>query len=319
MYEKAILRAKRTERHALFNKGGQTMKKSGMDSAVAPPSNIFVPAGDHYSLDAVQALVASRRAQGEAWEMPDHLSECALCLEAYELLLADLPQVPEKSRYRFIELRTEQNHLAVISWKRWIGKAAAIILLLGLGALILMNLSSPALKPAIAKGRVVSPVGHPLVAGQVLPVNDMVLAEEPTDLRCADGSRIHLDSKTQFRFYGGLMSRSIIELWEGSIECDIQPQKNQRFVVRTSLGEVRVIGTRFSVTSRQEQVTIFNNNQGTGEKATGATSRIATVVVRVKEGKVLVMNFQERVVLEAGQAATLRENQPLIDVTEFSL
>jgi len=89
----------------------------------------------------------------------------------------------------------------------------------------------------------------------------------------------------------------------------------QQFVVRTALGDVVVVGTRFSVTCRPEDVVVYESAPG----ATATQTRkdvVQAMRVTVFEGVVRVKRAGEQANVTANHTAVIRGNEPGIDVAE---
>jgi len=167
----------------------------------------------------------------------------------------------------------------------------------------------------IAEGSVsFADTSRPVPVDVRIPANRVLISTSQVLVRRADGSDLFIAPHSQFELPANASDATVV-LKEGEIDFAVTHQSRlRRFRVRTPLGEIIVVGTKFRVTSRCEQVTIFTNESKT-EIPSGETNRLATVRIHVTEGRVLVRNRYQEAAVPAGTTALLRENQPMIDLT----
>lgn len=80
-----------------------------------------------------------------------------------------------------------------------------------------------------------------------------VLAEEPLTVHLADGSAVHLEAGSRLEIDPG-EPRSV---WlDGRAYFGISHQPDHPFVVRSAAGQTRVLGTRFELTARGDELTV---------------------------------------------------------------
>jgi hypothetical protein len=256
--------------------------------------------------------VSARKTQGELWEMPDHLAECPLCLEVYDVILSGEDQVPKAVARRLLH-RVRPFRLGGF-WKSFVLKAAVFLFVLG-AVFFWMNGRRAQQPMLVVEGSVVyDDTTHPVPLDVKLPPHRSLVSTTPVRVRCDDGSDLMIAPQTRFELPIHY-AEATVSLKEGEIDFSVTHQPGaRRFRVQTPLGDIIVVGTRFRVTSRYEQVTLFKNESKT-EVPSGETTRLATVRVHVTEGKVLVRNRYQEAEVPAGTTALLRENQPMIDLT----
>ncbi|MEG5262843.1 FecR domain-containing protein [Pseudomonas sp. JDS28PS106] len=73
--------------------------------------------------------------------------------------------------------------------------------------------------------------------------------QTPSPVTLADGTRLILAAESNLQVSYGLTQRSVF-LVHGNVYFDVAHERLRRFVIRTRLGEVEVIGTAFSVSDR---------------------------------------------------------------------
>lgn len=124
-----------------------------------------------------------------------------------------------------------------------------------------------------------SPEASSLLAGAVLETKSDSLS-----LKLLDRSSLTLDQKSRVEVLSSNPKGVRLHLKRGRLECDVKPQKGATFVVVADGVEVRVVGTRFSVTaergaeSHRVQVDV---QRGTVEVRTPSQSE----VVRLTAGR----------------------------------
>lgn len=275
-------------------------------------ANISTEASGHWSLEEIRRCVSVRKEQGEHWEMPPHLAECPLCLEVFDVILSGEDQVPKAVIRRLIH--HVHPPLQGSFWRSLILKAALFLCLLG--SVFFWITWQQSQKPMlIAEGSVLfADTSRPVPVDVRIPPNRVLISTSQVLVRRADGSDLFIAPHSQFELPANAADATVV-LKEGEIDFAVTHQSRmRRFRVRTPLGEIIVVGTKFRVTSRCEQVTIFKN-ESKAEIPSGETNRVATVRIHVTEGKVLVRNRYQEAAVPAGTTALLRENQPMIDLT----
>ncbi len=267
------------------------------------------PVDNHLTVESLRRCVSDRRKRGDRWEMPDHLSECPLCLAAYEVILNAEDQISPAVVRR---IRRSAGIAPSIGWSSgfWL-KAAVYALMVGVAILWMAQRHRP-LVARMETGVVVMDSGPsaPAIAAGI-PVRGLLRSQTVSRLRLSDGSEIRVQPGSRFEF--SATADAAVSLVEGEIEFEVAPQKwGRRFTVKTPLGDILVVGTRFRVTCRQESVTVFQNSPA-GAIPEGMDQRMWAALIRVEEGRVQVRNAHESVLLGAGETAILRERQPMIE------
>lgn len=277
----------------------------------------------HLQLAEVEAVVRDRDAQADGRLLLEHVAACPLCLEACEAVRAGIAPAPESAIARFVAMKLtreekwrEPEVAEASARSRWRIRVFALAAMVALAVAIgwyFVSLRSPA---TVERGAVQLADGSTLRAGASIPHDTEVHVTETTDAGFSDGSKVsvHPDSRVAFhRTYAG---ETTIELHSGELTAAVTPQTGgRRFQVRTPLGVVTVVGTKFTVTSRSDPVTVYQ--QG-GAQPSGVASKgeVHTVIVAVHEGKVLVKNPVEEVLVSAGKKAVMHDQPPKIDVSE---
>jgi hypothetical protein len=274
----------------------------------------------HYTLDELRGLVRQRTLgqfpgtpENPDGDMPEHLAVCSLCLDAYEVLLTGVPAVDPHSLSRFGEIGDpdfgQPRHYRFRRAARWAGLAIAAMLAISTVLGVQHYLDSTSAK--LHTGRLVyERNGRVVDAGDGIPRRDMLIAREDTQTRFKDGSVLDIAKDTRF-----LLNEShgdtTVELTRGAITASVTKRhRGKLFRIDTPLGRVTVVGTKFRVDAIDENVTRY---QAGG--AQPSREAVTSVRVEVFEGKVEVTNRYNRVKIEPGQIATLREG-PEIDIAE---
>ncbi len=266
---------------------------------------------NHFDLQAIMQLAETRSEQGDQWEMPEHLSKCTLCLEAYEATLVDLSPAVALSRYEHIfNERKPATAATSFNWSSNLFRiAAALVFLLAAGAGF-YHLSNKT-TAVFNSGDLIRETGKALTQGEAVPAGANLLAKESAVTGFADGSKVDINKDTRLSFGNALPGAATINLQEGSIKVSAAKQKQGRtFNVRTPFGEVVVIGTQFTVAYGKEEVVVYESNSGGQPRK----EMILTMNVNVLEGTVLMKNKHEKAFVKVGETATLRQNNPHIQV-----
>lgn len=272
---------------------------------------------NHLSLNELRQMLDQRVLLGENWEMPEHLLACPLCLEAFQCLQEGIPELTGSALARFNGLfkpattQTKPSR-AKIQWTARILKMAAAILLLAAGTMLVFSIARPVTR--LHSGTfVIEHKNQALTEKNVLPENTLLVAREETSAVFNDGATALFDPDSRVIINRSLAGDTIINLQQGRVDASVPKQKQDRhFIVQTPLGDVRVIGTRFSVTTESEKVMVYENS---GEPLAHAyDTRVSAVTVKVESGTVAVDNHFDQVKITAGQCATMREGQKLIEV-----
>jgi hypothetical protein len=268
----------------------------------------------HYTLDELRELVRQRTlGQLPGGELPEHLAVCALCLDAYEVLLAGVPAVAPSSLERFGEIGDPDfgrpKNYKLRRFARWGGLAVAALLVIT--TIFGVRLYLDGTSAQLHTGRLVRESnGRTVAVGDGIPRQIMLIAREDTRTGFKDGSALDITKDTRF-----LLNEShgdtTIELKQGAITASVTKRDNGKvFRIDTTLGNVRVVGTRFRVDAINEDVTRYQAGAAQPSQET-----VTSVRVEVFEGKVEVRNKYDRVSIEQGQIATLRD-APEIDISE---
>ena len=271
----------------------------------------------HYELSELEELAEARRTQAAQWEMPGHLACCPLCVESFEAILTGLPEVSQQALERWSELagstaRPDAGSMGPPrSGYHWFGLAAAILVAAGVAWFNLAGRSSPA---RLEHGTLTANNGQPITAGGPFPEGQIVLAHAKSHAVLQDGSELDIEQDSRLSVESTRQGQTVY-LEDGELLFSVVKQSGGKsFRVRSELGEIIVIGTRFSVSTSRENVTIYKADQPASQPQRVETLRTA-LTVRVLEGVVLVKNKQEQWRVRAGQTAVLRRGEPKIDIS----
>lgn len=290
-----------------------TLRRSGLFAAASGLGANSV----HLCLRELQDLQEQRVRLGSNWVMPEHLMVCPLCLEAFQCLQDGVPVLGTAAEARFAalfhpETRVKSLRRAYVHWAARILKAAAAILLLAAGAAVIWSATHPASR--LDSGTFVIARNNRELAGKDgLPANTLLTAQEEAGAIFGDGATARFAPGSRVVINRSLAGGATINLRQGRVDVAVPRQKPGRhFTVRTELGDVRVIGTRFRVSTESEQVKVYET--GGESQARAYNARITAVSVHVESGMVAVDNRYDTVMLAAGQSAIMREGQKLIEV-----
>ena len=295
----------------------EQLRKSSVFAEILNPDDAGKT--NHLTLNELRHLQRQLRRLGADWEMPEHLMACPLCLEAFQCLQEGLPELSEQARSRFEGLFDQETkpirmQTARVHWAKRILKMAAAILLLASGSMLMWTVSRPMAR--LDSGMLVIERGNRTLAEKAaLPKNTLLVARENTSAVFADGATAMFAPASRVMISRSLAGDTMIQLQQGQVEASVPRQKQGRhFVVQTPLGDVRVIGTRFRVSTESERVLVYENSGDAQARA--YSNRISAVTVQVESGVVAVDNHHDQVKITAGQCATMREGQKLIEVRE---
>lgn len=251
--------------------------------------------------------------------MPEHLSRCPLCLEAFQVLLEGVPAPSVTSIERFVEIGSDgENSSPKIvpfpsRWKTALRIAASVAVLFG--AIWIFNHLGGKTSARVSEGTVALENGKVLPRGAAIPGGVTVTATEPTSASLGDGSKVELSKDTKVSFRESFAGSTTVSLNTGQVVASVSKQEHgKQFVVKTPLGDVAVVGTRFSVTCQSEDVLVYQSTAGKGETQP-RKEVVRAVRVTVLEGIVRVKRRSEQVVLTVNQTAVLRESEPGIEVS----
>ncbi len=192
-------------------------------------------------------------------------------------------------------------------------KIAASVALL-LGAVWLFNHFGRTTPAHIREGALALTNGKILAAGEAIPGGVIVTTTLPTSADFADGSKVELGQETKLSFRESSGGTTTLTLNEGEVVASVAKQEGgKRFTVKTPLGEVTVVGTRFSVTCQKEEVTVCQSSPG--QEAQQRRDLVRAVRITVFEGVVRVRRLKEEALVDANQTAVLRENEPGIELS----
>lgn len=271
----------------------------------------------HYAYDELKDLAAARAATRGAWRMPMHLSTCAVCLEIFQVLSQPGEAVPPRVLERFLRQGpargqggSAHGRSRVIPFG-WRSLAASLFLsALGLGLYAFAGSSNPV---RVRDGELAVVQGGAVRTDSVLPRGQQLSAVRRSEARFADGSALVIEPQSLFSFSSSRNS-TLVNVDLGSLLFSVVKQApGHEFHVHTALGEIMVVGTRFSVTAHEDTVTIFHSNEA-GAHSSSAPGTSLVVEVKVFEGSVRVKNEFDEVLAIAGQTAVLRQAQPKIDI-----
>ncbi|MCE9592283.1 MAG: FecR family protein [Planctomycetes bacterium] len=210
--------------------------------------------------------------------------------------------------------------LLIIGWNAYNKPTGSTNAMLAEGGLVIDDgviTVDEALTPptAAAPGNKPSAV-KPIPVGQVLASGQRAIATKRTKLAFRDGSTLEIEGRSRIAVEEPVSGQVTVRLQAGAVTASVTKRKpGQTFGVFTPLGDVAVVGTRFSVACEGEDVEVFQNNPGlTAPHQSSATLRAVTVTVF--EGIVRVNNRRDTVQVRAGHTATLHEDPPTIDIAE---
>ena len=273
----------------------------------------------HLSLAELRTLVQRRRQDPDAWELPEHLSFCPICSDLFEALENEerLPSNPAISRYQrlFLPLRpsTKRYRIRAPGWYPVAAIAASLLIMAAGIYLLASGVSRTPGKILAGSGNLAAGADTALSAGADVPYRQDIVTETGVNLSLADGSRINAAPQSRFRLVTSWIGSSTLYLHHGEVNLSVTKQTLGRTLsVRTSLGEVCVIGTRFRVKTIDNHAMVYQQTAG-NNIINSYREQIQAVVVSVTEGVVKVRNARDEVLVPAGYSAIMRGDQPLID------
>jgi hypothetical protein len=275
--------------------------------------------GEHLSLADLEALAATRGRDPQGAGLPRHLTRCPTCLDLYEAVLGGVPAVSRESRGRFERLfasaaAARHGHRHASGWPIRRLLAAACVAALLTAGFQLRHVAIPnAPHPVGGSCRLAG--GAAIEPGRAVPARARLVVEAGTALRLDDGgTAVRAERESNVSFTRSLRGHPVFHVHEGEVHVTAARQQPGMSVhVRTALGDVTVIGTEFRVTVGSEPI-VIHEVRPDAPQAQAYEDRVATVAVAVTEGTVAVSTGRDRRLVSAGQAAFLRQGQPLIEV-----
>ncbi|MFC1462832.1 FecR domain-containing protein [Verrucomicrobiota bacterium] len=270
----------------------------------------------HLELPALRKLADKCRAGGMA-DMPAHLAACPICLDLFQCFLAGVPAVSDSTIARFENLAETPDRRSSIVWfpsaRILLRAAAAVALLLGAGVL-LKPLVFPG-PPVTTQGVFTLANGAAVAEGERVPARQPFTMSKGAELALDDGATsVRAEAESRMSFSRSLRGDPTFVVNDGDVRVTAAKQKRgSSIMVRTPLGDIRVIGTEFRVTLKREQVVVYENQpkQAEIEEHVG---EISAVIVAVREGVVSLRNRHEEVAVSAGHTAVIRQGQPRIEL-----
>jgi ferric-dicitrate binding protein FerR (iron transport regulator) len=282
-------------------------------------------------------LLAAARGQQAAldesaeWQPSEHLASCLLCFEAFEAILAESPAVSPATLDRYSEVFASADDLRDVlgairpdtrpdraSRFRRLGLGLGIAAVLVMGVMLAMRFYHGPTSAHNAVGLMVFDDGQAVPHDEPIPARKMMQAQESAQAFFSDGSRIEIAKDARLSIEESLAGDTTVNLARGTITARVAKQKpDHRFAVTTPLGEVIVVGTRFSVESHAEPVLIYQNDDGLpADRPVRREEKITAVTVKVFEGVVLVRNqHKQEARIPAGGTAVIRDGRAVIDVS----
>jgi len=272
---------------------------------------------EHLSLLELQRLATEHRRKDGEKDLPEHLAACPICLDLFQTLLEGTPVVSRNAMRRFENTPGAPRRWTRLRWfssRQVLLRAAALVaILLGAGVL-----ARPYVFPdpsVTGQGVLTLANGKVVAAGQAVPARRTVTMGPGAALALDDGgTAVRAETESEVSFSRSLRGNPQFVVHGGDVWVTAAKQKpGSAVVVRTPLGEIRVIGTKFRVTVEREKVLVHESKPERPGITKYATS-ISAVVVAVQEGIVSVRNRHEQASVSAGQTAVLRQNQLWIEV-----
>ena len=275
-----------------------------------------VPDNNHFSLADLRRLADERRACAGEWDLPVHLAGCPVCLDAFQVLLEGAPQAsPEllsRSEMLFASVIAIPKRAPRIVPMRVLAWAACFLILASATVFLRWYAGS---MPVLVKGNALVDGSDAVIAqGKNLFRYKHFMAGKDTTLEFSDGSVMELLSNARFAYSKSVLGSETVSLGQGSASFVIKRRKPaQPFKVATPIGEITVIGTRFTVVVATDKVRVFETSSAVSMHRT-YDDRVARVMVKVEEGTVGVSNHSQSIRVPAGQTAVIWRDKPWIQV-----
>lgn len=276
-------------------------------------------AHNHYEFPILQALARSRQREGPAYQLPDDLLACPQCTEALLVVLEQLSPAQHPGSENVVRrsksvLHEHHGILPLLSWReRLLAATAAAVLALAIGLLVLSPSRAPRQGRSgrsgptqIVTGTFRTVSGKAITDGKLLPNGELLHAQGENLIRFGDGSELHVEADTALSCRVEPAGAIRIDLRTGAVVADVTPRDTkQPFVVKTALGRVQVVGTRFSVACDGDDVVLVNHQKDGRVLAEGTRILPRRMSVRVYEGVVKLLTAKDEIPLAAGDSATL--------------
>lgn len=271
----------------------------------------------HLSLAELRTLVQCRRQAPDTWELPEHLATCPLCLELFEALEDEGPPLRQQalSRYQLLQpISSIEPRRTIVPWLYPLAIAAGLVIMMAGIYLLMSGIGRVPVNVLDGSGNLAAGGGAVLSTGAGVPARQEIVTETGMNLALADGSRITVAPQSRFRLVTPWIGSSTLYLSRGEVNLSVTKQTLGRTLsVRTPLGEVFVVGTRFRVKTIANDALVYQQTAGQGT-IRSYRENVQSVVVSVTEGVVKVRNAHDEVRVCAGYSAVLRGDQPLIDL-----
>ncbi len=272
---------------------------------------------NHLDLSALQRLANEHRGNAGEKEIPEHLATCPICLDLFQSILDGVPVVDRSAMQRFENIPGYSQRQTDSWWhssrRIFLSAAAGVIILLGAHVLARsLFFSNP---PLSVSGGFTLANGTTVPAGGPIPFRRPFTMNAGNALALDDGgTSVRAETESEMSFSRSLLGNPMFVVNNGAVWVSAAKQKpGSSIMVRTPLGDIRVIGTEFRVTVESENVVVYENRPDQSEIKEHTTS-ISAVIVNVHEGTVSLRNRHDQVTVSAGGTAVMRQGQPMIKV-----
>ncbi|NLB56185.1 MAG: FecR domain-containing protein [Lentisphaerae bacterium] len=269
-----------------------------------------VPEARHLSLSEIEALAQSLK-DGDEILLPAHLSLCPICLEILEAISTADKLEPDQLKKFVHMVDTLIQPTPRLFSRPWfkIALAASFAIILGIAYLLTHK---PVHAGKIKTGSFTTADGKELQNGNNIPTEIFIVPVTNAKLELTDSSSVAITENSSVKVAQNILGGVSMELAHGKIEAEVTSQKPwNRFVIKTQLGSITVVGTRFSVEVKEEtlEVTEVSENY---PQTTSYTQKINSATILVHEGIVLLNNGFDKREVTAGETAVMKEGHRLI-------
>jgi hypothetical protein len=266
----------------------------------------------HFTTRELINFAEQRKKLMETWQIPEELARCNICLNSFEALLGAeqeniVPEVIAK-----IEVKLPIKKMLKYSFVKYIVRLAAGFLII---ASIWYGLTREWNKayPAFTEGMLSDTNGQIFTAGTKLPAKRLLSTAGKCAAEYIDGSKISFDAGSLFEFQHTFTGGKVLALLDGGISAEVKKQSFwHAFMVKTELGSVKVVGTKFNIKISRTALVVFE--KAGNDILPKQSDKINAITVFVKEGIVAVSNGRKTVKVGAGSQAIIYHDKEDIEL-----
>jgi hypothetical protein len=277
----------------------------------------------HLTISELRSLTRERKRLGADWNMPDHLSNCDACLEAFQILLDGVPAVDTQMFHAVVDDKITRtfpigaeasgNRSEVRRWTIWLSFVFGSIFLVGLAAIVL----SPSVRLFVESGSVLANGGWRQGAVRIGAGVPLMSGMEGVWVNLPGGSQLKIAPNSHWAFERATIFSTClrIRLYGGAIEA-FSPDSGSGALLEFEFPMATVsfedADVAFECLGMPGVLTPSGRSEDAGEDGTNPDNPLAdpldSVVVRVIRGYATCISRNERRSIKVGQALRIRHD-----------